>query len=309
MIVTVTPNPSIDRTLRIGPLRRGAVQRARATSAEAAGKGINVARAIAMHGRPALALVPLSDASAGVMRSLLGGAVDLAVVPISGDVRVNVSLVEDDGTVTKINEPGPELSVAEVDALLERAAELAAGASWIAGCGALPPGVPSDFYVRLARRMPEGVRVAVDADGAALQACVGRPIGLLKPNHAELETAVGRSLATLGQVVDAARELVDGGAAQVLVSLGQSGAVLVDRAGATHAEARIDDAVNSVGAGDALLAGFLAAGADRAALRTAVAWSAAACRSPGTQMRPVVRADVQAVVVHRDVAADRRIAA
>jgi 1-phosphofructokinase len=95
----------------------------------------------------------------------------------------------------------------------------------------------------------------------------------------------------------------------VLVSLGADGAVYVDPEGATHAEARLDDLVNSVGAGDALLAGFLAAGGGHAALRTAVAWSVAACRSPGTQMRVVAARDAEVVRVHEAVRAERRLAA
>jgi fructose-1-phosphate kinase PfkB-like protein len=93
----------------------------------------------------------------------------------------------------------------------------------------------------------------------------------------------------------------------VLVSLGPDGAIFVDGAGAAaHAEAAIDDAVNSVGAGDALLAGFLASGADAAALPEAVAWSVAAVRSPVTRMRRVGEADRRAVIVHDRVDRERR---
>lgn len=309
MILTVTPNPSIDRTLQLGPLVRGAVQRARSATVEAGGKGINVARALTAHGHDASAIVPLNASSAAVVGGLLGDAVDLEVVPIAGDVRVNVGLVEDDGTVTKINEPGPVLSPAEVEMLLARPASLAAGARWVAGCGSLPHGAPADFYAQLAGRMPPGVRVAVDADGAPLRACIGRPLALLKPNHAELEAAVDCRLDTLGEVVDAAAGLVRAGCAAVLVSLGADGAVYVDREGATHAEARIDQVVNTVGAGDALLAGFLAAGGGRAALGPAVAWSVAACRSPGTRMLRLTDADVASVTVHERADLGRRLVA
>jgi 1-phosphofructokinase len=309
LIVTVTPNPSVDRTLRVPPLVRGGVHRATSSTSEAGGKGINVARALATEGHETLAVAPLSAASAGLMLALLGGVVRLEAVPIAGEVRVNVGLVEDDGTVTKVNEPGPRLSEAEAEALLAQTAALAAGATWLAGCGSLPPGVPAEFYAELARRAPVGVRVAVDADGPALRACRGRPLGLIKPNHHELEGLLERALPTLGDVVAGARELTDEGIEAVLVSLGPDGAVLVDRDGASHAEARVDDVLNTVGAGDALLAGFLAAGGRRDGLATAVAWSVAACRSPGTQMRRVTAEDVAAVTVHANVDGDRRLAA
>lgn len=309
MIITVTPNPSIDRTLRIPPLVRGGVHRAVSATTEAGGKGVNVARALSTEGHDALAVIPLSTPSVVAFTALLGGAVALEAVPVAGDVRVNVSLVEGDGTVTKVNEPGPELSEVEAEALLGRVAALTAGASWVVGCGSLPRGVTADFYARLADRVPPGVSVAVDADGAALRACLGQRVALLKPNLRELEGLVERPLPTLGKVVVAAGDLVAGGIDAVLVSLGPDGAVLVDRDGATHAEARIDDLVNTVGAGDALLAGFLAGGGGRDALGSAVAWSVAACRSPGTQMRPVTQADIAVVTVHGAADPKRRLAA
>jgi fructose-1-phosphate kinase PfkB-like protein len=130
-------------------------------------------------------------------------------------------------------------------------------------------------------------------------------VALIKPNLPELEQLCGRAIGTFGQAVDAACELV-GRVGAILLSLGADGAMFVDGDGARHAEAAIDDAANSVGAGDALLAGFLAAGADAAALPEAIAWSVAAVRSPGTRMRPVTDADRDAVVVHDRIDRDRR---
>jgi 1-phosphofructokinase len=308
LIVTVTPNPSIDRTLRIPPLVRGEVLRATSTASEAGGKGLNVARALATEGHATLAVAPLSAASAGLVVALLADAAPLDAVPVAGEIRVNVSLVEADGTVTKVNEPGPTVGDEEAEAVLARVESMAAGAAWVVGCGSLPPGMPADFYARLARRAPGGLRVAVDADGAPLAACLGERISLVKPNLAELERLVGRSLPTLGDAVVAASELVAAGIEMVLVSLGVDGAVLVDGSGAAHAEARVDDVANTVGAGDALLAGFLAAGATRAGLATAVAWSVAACRSPGTQMRPLRPEDAAAVTVHDAIDRERLLA-
>jgi len=305
LIVTITPNPSIDRTLRIPPLQRGAVVRATSATAEPGGKGINVSRALASEGVETIAVVPVSEASAGLLAGLLGATTPLDPVTITGELRVNVSLVEDDGTVTKINEPGPPMRGEDVAALLDRTVEWGARARWIVACGSLPPGAPDDLYAMLARQAPAGVRIAVDADGEALRACMGQPIDLLKPNRRELEQLIGRQLHTLGDVVAAARGLIAQGAAAVLVSLGQDGAVLVDDGSATHAEAPIDDVVNPVGAGDALLAGFLAADLDGPRLATAVAWSVAACRSPGTRMRPLRAADRDAVVVHPEIESER----
>lgn len=309
MIVTVTPNPSIDRTLSIPRLARGELVRAERASAEAGGKGINIARVLRTHGVPAIAIAPLSPASAASVAGLLAGSATLDWVPIHGEVRVNVSLVEPDGAVTKVNEPGPGMSEPEWTALLAKAVAVASesSATWVVGSGSLPPGAPIDFYARLGRALPRDVRFAVDADGAALEAGIAGGPDLIKPNHIELERLVGRRLPTLGAVISAARGVVERGVRAVLASLGPDGAVLVDAGATSHAEARLDDIMNTVGAGDALLAGFLAAGADHDALRDAVAWSVAACRSPGTQVRPVEASDIAAVFVHRRIEAARAL--
>jgi 1-phosphofructokinase len=306
VIVTVTPNPSIDRTIQIDRLERGKMIRARAATSEAAGKGLNVSLALATEGVDTSAVLPLAAESATVYLRLLADAVPITAVPVRGATRVNVSLVEPDGTVTKVNEPGPQLEADDVDAILA-AASAAAGPGWIVGCGSLPPGAPVDFYARLVGLGSSARRIAVDTSGEALRAAVCAGAALVKPNAAELEELVGRPLSTIGDVIKAAREVVERGCHAVLVSLGPDGALLVDAQAASHAEASVADVVNTVGAGDALLAGFLAAGGAPDALGTAVAWSVAAIRSPGTRMRAVTASDRGAVVVHQRVDAARRL--
>ena len=308
MIVTVTPNPSIDRTLRVPPLERGAVIRASASVSEAGGKGLNVSRALASQGVATTAIVPLSLGSAAMIRALLGTTVAIEPVTIAGEIRVNLSLLEADGAVTKINEPGPELSPNDVEALLERTVRLGANAAWVVGSGSLPPGAPADFYAQLAGRLRGAVRIAIDTDSEALRACVGRRIHLLKPNHRELQQLVGAPLPTLGAVEAAARDHVRQGATSVLVSLSSDGALYVDAETSIHGEARLDGVVNPVGAGDALLAGYLAAGGLRTGLATAISWSAAACRSAGTHMEPLTERDRSSVVIHERVDPERRLA-
>jgi 1-phosphofructokinase len=308
VIVTVTPNPSIDRTLEIDRLERGGLIRARRSTAEAAGKGVNVSCALTTQGVATVAALPLAEDSAATYLGLLAGATPIAPVPIAGSIRINVSLVEADGTVTKVNEPGPALGAGDVEALLS-AAEKVPDAAWILGCGSLPPGAPGDFYARLAALGSPDRRVAIDASGPALGAAVSAGVALIKPNRTELEELVGHTISTVGDVVTAARELVARGCTSVLVSLGADGAVYVDADVASHAEASIDDVVNTVGAGDALLAGFVAAGGGIAGLPTAIAWSVAAVRSPGTRMCPVTAADRAAVVVHQELNRARRLQA
>jgi 1-phosphofructokinase len=186
--------------------------------------------------------------------------------------------------VTKVNAPGPRLSNAEVEALLERAVVAADGAGWVVASGSLAPGTPADLYARLAAGVRAvGSRVAVDTSGPALESVLATGPDVLKPNEEELSEVTGVTPETLGDVVVAATELRSKGVKTVVVSLGSSGAVLVDGGHAFHAESGVIVPRSTVGAGDALLAGFLAAGGDGPdALAEGVAWGAAACVLPGT---------------------------
>ncbi len=308
MIVTVTPNPCIDRTIRLERLTPGGLNRAHSATSEAAGKGVNVSYALVTEGIETVAVLPLAAQSAVQYLGLLADAVPVLAVPIAGDIRVNVSIIESDGTVTKVNEPGPALAQADADAIVSAAAS-ASRAGWIVGCGSLPPGAPRDFYRRLANLATSQRRVAVDSSGDALAAAATAGIALVKPNRHELQELVRRPLATFGEVIAAAREVIAQGCGAALVSLGADGALYVDATTAAHAEARLADATNTVGAGDALLAGFLAAGARVEALPVAVAWAVAAVRSAGTRMRAVTEADRAAVVAHTRIDLARRLVA
>jgi 1-phosphofructokinase len=307
VIVTVTPNPSIDRTIRVDRLVIGGLNRAHSTLSEAGGKGVNVSRALMTEGIETIAVLPLPARSAVEYLGLLGTEVRIMAVTIEGAMRVNASIIEANGTMTKVNEPGARLGAADVDAIVASAAE-ASLSGWIVGCGSLPPGPPRDLYARLAQLATSDRRVAIDSSGDSLAAAIGEGVSLVKPNREELQELTGSSLATLGDVVAAARKVVARGVGAALVSLGRDGAVYVDRHRAVHAEARVANAANPVGAGDALLAGFLAAGARAEALPVAMAWAVAAVRSPGTHMRAVTEAD-RGVVVVRDVDLARRLAA
>jgi 1-phosphofructokinase len=287
MVVTVTPNPSLDRTLEVQALSRGDMLRAHADHLDPGGKGVNVSRALVANGHRSRAVLPLGGFEGEQLASLLQDlGIEVARVPIEDAIRSNVTVVEADGTVTKLNAPGPSLNDSEVEALLERSVAATVAASWVAACGSLPPGAPDDLYGRLVMAVRRaGVRVAVDTSGAALERVLDSGPDLLKPNEDELAEVVGVVLEKFGDVVAGADKLRSYGVGTVLVSLGPSGAVLVDDAGAFHAEGPTLVPRSTVGAGDALLAGFLASGGEGpAALAEGVAWAAAACVLPGTAM-------------------------
>jgi 1-phosphofructokinase len=285
MIVTVTPNPSLDRTLEVDELRRGEMVRAHADRSDAGGKGVNVSRALVANGHQSRAVLPLGGADGAFLASLLRDlGIEVAAVPIADEIRSNVTVVEPDGTVTKLNAPGPRLSGSEIDALLNRAIQAADGAEWVVASGSLAPGMPEDLHARLVEAVrAEGARVAVDTSGAALERVLSAGPDVLKPNEQELSEVTGVIPETLGDVVLAATKLRSKGVGTVLVSLGPSGAVLVGDGEPMHAESDVLVPRSTVGAGDALLAGFLAGDSEGiAALTESVAWGAAACALPGT---------------------------
>lgn len=299
MIVTLTPNPSLDRTVEVARLVRGAVTRVGSTRVEPAGKGVNVARALALHGVKARAVLPVGGAEGAQLLGLLTSSVDTVTVTVAGATRSNLSVVEPDGTTTKLNEPGPPLSGVETEALVATTLDAAAGADWLVLSGSLPPGAPEDLYACLVLRARlAGARVAVDSSGPPLAAALAAGPDLVKPNREELADAAGLPVRTLGDAVAAAQVLRALGAAAVLVSLGPDGALLVDADGAVHGEAPTR-VVSTVGAGDALLAGFLAGGAAGAAgLTHALAWGAAAVSLPGSRMPSPADLDLAAVRLH-----------
>ncbi|WP_217168717.1 1-phosphofructokinase, partial [Streptomyces sp. AC512_CC834] len=262
MILTVTPNPSLDRTYEVPSLDRGEVVRATGERVDPGGKGVNVSRAVTAAGQRTVAVLPLGGAPGALVADLLDAqGIEVAPVPIAGATRANIALAETDGVLTKINAPGPELSAAERELLLETVRRQSSGADWIACCGSLPRSLPLSWYADLVSRAhAAGVRIALDTSGPALlQALRERP-DVVKPNAEELAEAVGRPLATVGDAVKAAEELRELGARSVLASLGADGQLLVDDAGTWFGSARVDAVRSNVGAGDSSLAGFLIAG-------------------------------------------------
>ena len=302
MIVTLTLNPSVDRTVEVETLARGEVTRAVGGRVDPGGKGINVSRALAAHGLPTRAVVTLGGAEGDHLVSLLRETgIDIVPVPIDGAIRSNIPIVEPDGTTTKINEPGAELSADELAAVFNAVRDAVGSADWLVASGSLPPGTPADVYADLVRGLAgSGTRVAIDTSGLALQAVLPAGPALVKPNRDELAEAAGRALPTIEDVADAAARLRDLGAGAVLASLGRDGAVLVDDDGAIHGRTPAVLPLSSVGAGDAMLAGFLAAGgAGAGALIEALAWGAAAVLQPGSAMPSPEDIDRGAVALER----------
>ncbi len=308
MIVTVTPNPAVDRTLFVDAWDPGQVMRAGSRLVEPSGKGVNVAMALHGHGHAASAVLPAGGAGGEQLVGLLRAAgLPHLAVPIAGETRTNVTVVEDSGRDSKINEPGPALTREEWEELLSVSVHAATGCTWLAACGSLSPGVPTDFYARLVVQAHHaGCRVAVDTSGLALrEAILVRP-DLIKPNVSELAEVLGVRLETFADVIDAARQVRSMGVSQVLVSLGPDGVLHVGSDGVLHGDVHVARVESTVGAGDAALAGFLSASADpRTGVAAALRWSAAAVQTRGTLL--VERAEGPDPGLSEVVPPDRRL--
>ncbi|GAB4008202.1 1-phosphofructokinase family hexose kinase [Nocardioides ultimimeridianus] len=321
MILTVTPNPSIDRTAVLpGRLERGAVHRAEAVLFQPGGKGVNISRACVAAGVPTLAVFPAA-ADDPFVAELGGLGVECRPVRPAGPLRINLTLTEPDGTTTKVNTSGATVTAEDLqrltDATLAAVEERRPG--WVVLAGSLPPGAPADWYAGLTARLRAlGPRVAVDTSDAPLEATVAAADvrtgpTLLKPNAEELAAVTGTDEATLEgdplATARTARLLLDRGVEVVLATLGASGAVLVDRTGAWHASPPPIKVVSTVGAGDASLFGYLTAdlsgGTPEQRLASAVAYGAAAAGLAGTT--PPTHHDVRTELVRvtrLDVPAD-----
>ena len=313
MIITLTANPSLDRTIELAaPLARGAVQRATANRQESGGKGVNVCRALSAGGAEALAILPGHEDDP-VLTGLHSAGVPYRNLPIAAALRSNVTLTEPDGTTTKINEPGPALNQREADALIDLVVELSDDARWLVLAGSLPPGLAPDYYAEVVRavRNRHGDRaplIALDASEAALIAAIENNAApdLLKPNAEELSQLTGLGVGdTLEDqqdlAVEAATRLLARGVRSVLATLGSKGALLVTADGAWHAQHPPITAISTVGAGDSALAGYLLAQTRGASapdcLRQAVAHGSAAASLPGSTVPALHQTTPDAVTV------------
>ncbi|MET0872001.1 MAG: 1-phosphofructokinase family hexose kinase [Paeniglutamicibacter terrestris] len=315
MIVTLTMNPSMDRTIELShPLQRGGVQRAQSLTSQAAGKGVNVARALASAGVPTLAVLP-GDPHDPVIVGLIDCELPHVALPIGQALRTNLTLAEADGTTTKINAPGPLLDNTHQRALIHQVLLAADGANWLIMAGSLPPGVPDSFYATLVAEVRRTLgsrapRIAVDTSGAPLIALFAAgpecAPDLIKPNAEELAELTGQGTeetleADPQLVVEAAGRLISHGTAAVLATLGSKGAVLVTASGSWHARHPPVTARSTVGAGDSALAGYLLADAQGLApaecLRQAVAHGSAAVSLPGSTIPAPEHTNPRAVTV------------
>lgn len=303
MIYTVTLNPAIDYVVRLdAPLAPGALQRTAAEDYQFGGKGINVSTVLTRLGVPTTALGFVAGATgAWLQQGVAAQGINADFLPLpEGMTRINVKVKAGDTAAlqeTEINGRGPCITEAALAALEEKLSGLIVQDVLVLA-GSLPAGLPADTYGRLMAPLTKrGVCVAVDAGGEALRAALPHRPFLVKPNHHELGELLGCTPdpRDRGAVLECARAVQDMGARNVLVSLGSEGAVLADELGRYHhigaPQGRV---VNTVGAGDSMVAGFLAgllgSGDYRQALRLGVACGSATAFGLGLAQQDAIDA-------------------
>lgn len=260
MIYTVTLNPAIDYVVSLDKeLRTGTINRNQAEDFQFGGKGVNVSNVLRALG--------MKTAALGFVAGFTGDALERGlwemgletdfVHAASGMTRINVKIKA--GEETEINGIGPMIRSDELEMLFGKLDMIAAGDVLVLS-GSIPSCLPDDTYEQIMRRLDgHGVRIVVDASGKLLMRTLAYHPFLIKPNHHELGEIFGRPLETDEEIVGCARRLQTMGARNVLVSMAGDGALLLDETGNTYRTGcPKGKVVNSVGAGDSMVAGFLA---------------------------------------------------
>jgi 1-phosphofructokinase len=290
-VLTVTANAAIDHTVWVPGFRAGEVNRVVAEDRSPGGKGVNVAAALRVLGVEVDATGFLGSGNAGLFEAFFAEAgIGDRLVRLDGATRMGIKIVDEQaGTTTDVNFPGIAPGPGDVERLLEVVGELAPGAAWVALSGSLPAGAPVDLYARLTEvAHGGGAAVALDTSGAALAAAVAAAPDLVKPNVEELEGLARRPLPDTGALLGAVADLQAAGVSRVVVSMGGEGALFVAGDEAVVARPPRVTVVSTVGAGDATVAGTLAAtlagGALEDVARLAMACGATAVTGVGPRL-------------------------
>ena len=289
MIITVTLNPALDRTLTIPRFSTGTVNRAHESRLDPGGKGVNVCKVLKTLGEDPLATGFLGGSAGRAIADALDSlGIQHDFVAVTGETRTNLKIYDPELlTYTDINDLGDPVSEESVRALEEKLLLLAKPGDTVLFAGSAPRGIAPELPAAWARKLSaRGVKVAADQDGAQLLAMIPAKPFLIKPNEHELKEMLNLPNVKEETLCRAARELVRGGIAHVVVSLGEKGALFADAEGVLFAQGPKVDAVSTVGAGDSLTAALLFS-AEREleredAARLAIATAAAKVTCPGS---------------------------
>ncbi len=259
MIFTLTPNPAIDYYLYLDGFSIGNIHRSQREKILFGGKGINVSLILKELGLSSVALGFIAGFTGTALRDgLENSGIGTSFVNVkNGMTRINVKVRTK--SETDINANGPQISKEDIDELLKKLNSLNNGDILVLS-GNVQSSLSSNFYETLMKHLSgKEIKFIIDAEKDALTSCLKHKPFLIKPNDKELSEIFGVEIKAHGDAAEYARKLKDMGAVNVLVSMGEKGAVLIDEFGKDHfISAHSGDIVNTVGAGDSMVAGFLA---------------------------------------------------
>lgn len=261
-VATVTLNPAIDQTVRVDNFRPDTVNRGQAISFEASGKGVNVASFLRDYGYDTVVTGYLGQVNVGIFEQLFTSkGIEDCFIRIPGNTRINVKVVDAlNQQTTDINMPGETPTQEAVASLLETIEQLADTCEWFVLSGSLPPDVPTTIYATIINRLKQKKkRIILDTSGAALHAGVQAGPTIVKPNIEELQQLVGHALTGEREMQQAAHQLLSADIELVVVSMGGQGAMLVEDAITLFALPPVMRVKKTFGAGDAMVAGLVAA--------------------------------------------------
>lgn len=257
MIVTVTMNPAIDKTVEIDTLMPGGLNRIKKVEYDAGGKGINVSKTICELGGESIATGFLGGNAGQMIENVLNDwKIQYDFIWVDGETRTNTKVFEQNGSVTELNEPGPNISGEQINMLLEKLEKLADENVLFVLSGSVPKGVDKEIYAEITRLVHrKGAKVLVDADGELFRKALEAEPDMIKPNRTELEEYAKLDYrASKEELFEIAEGLQKKGIGKVAVSMGKSGALFVIGNKKISSPALSVKAHSTVGAGDAMVA-------------------------------------------------------
>lgn len=293
MIRTVCLNPSIDKTAQVPNFRIDLVNRITDLRTDAGGKGINVSKVVhELGGKTAAYALLAGDTGHRLERLVIDAGIALVAQYVEGETRTNLKVVDTEGhTNTDINEPGPLVGEADLQALLDRLLADVEPTDTVVLAGSVPKGAPVDVYATwITAIKARGAKVFLDADGAVFEAVIAAGPTMVKPNDHELSGLVGRELTGVAEIAAAAREVMAQGVEWVTVSMGGAGALFVTPERTLRAISPKVEVGSTVGAGDSVVAAIAYAGDEGMGLEDTIALSmatgSATVMQSGTQAAP-----------------------
>ncbi|SNS14051.1 fructose-1-phosphate kinase [Anaerovirgula multivorans] len=290
MIITLTLNPAVDKTIEIDAFQVNHVNRVSSARLDAGGKGINVSKVVHVLGEKSKAVGILAGKSGGFIKKQLDLLeIENDFVFVEGETRTNIKIVDRINSLnTDINEKGPDISDYDLEEVINKIIESVNDKNILVLSGSVPSNIDSSIYkVLIAKAKKKDVKTILDADGELLRQGIEAGPYLVKPNIHELERLYNTKIASINEAIEIARDILKYGVELIVISLGGEGSIFMTREETVIVEGIEVDAISTVGAGDSMV-GALAVSTHRGyslekAIKLAAATSAAAVMTSGTE--------------------------